>query len=65
MTSVFHCHTKNICVFKMDCIEMIAQSIAQVNLSKFSHRLEDKLVASLNVRQVIFMLHLFLNIRCW
>lgn len=52
---------KKICVLKLYCTQMIAQSIALVHLSLLSQ----KLVALLNVGQVIFMLDLFLNIRCW
>lgn len=52
---------KNICNF----IQTVAQSKLQVHLCQLSHKLVDQFVALLNVGQVVFMLHLFLDIRCW
>lgn len=46
-------------------IQMIAQSVLQVHLSSLKHKLCDQFVGLLDVGQVIFMLHLFLDIWRW
>lgn len=45
-----------------DCIQITARSVAQVHISPFSHQ---QSAALLNVGQVIFMLHMFLDVWCW
>ena len=52
---------KNIC----DFIQTVAQSKVEVHLCQLSHKFVDQFDVLLNVGQVIFMLHLFLDVRCW